>query len=65
MPEDGRQSFIEDIETWRENTIFQYDQNYEGKKILYNHWLCSWGNRQAKAKYISLEEAVKFNNRRG
>jgi hypothetical protein len=64
IPEDKQQSFIEDIERWRENTIFQYDQTYKGKKILYDHWLCRWGNRQSNAKYISQEEAQKFNNRR-
>ena len=60
VPEDEKQAFIDEIETWRENTIFQYDQDYKGKDIFYGHWLCKWGNRYSTAKYVSTEEAIEF-----
>jgi lipoteichoic acid synthase len=60
VPDDQKQTIIDEIETWRENTNFQYDQDYKGKGILYGRWLCGWGNREAKAKYVSAEEAKKF-----
>ena len=60
VPEDEKQAIIDEIETWRENTIFQYDQDYEGRDILYDHWLCKWGNRYSTAKYVSKEEAEEL-----
>lgn len=60
VPEDKAQIIIEEIKTWRENTIFQYDQHYKGKKIIYDRWLCKWGNRNSDAKFLKPEEAKEL-----
>lgn len=65
IPDDKKQAFIDEIEGWREDSIFQYDQEYKGKKLLYDHWLCKWGNRHASAKYVTLEEGKVFLRRSG
>ena len=35
VPEEEKQNLIEKIENWRENTIFQFDQDYKGEQLLY------------------------------
>jgi hypothetical protein len=60
VPEDQAQIIIDEIKTWRENTIFQYDQHYKGKKIIFDKWLCKWGNRNSDAKYLKPEEAKEL-----
>ena len=62
VPEDQVQKITDEIEKWRENTIFQYDRDYKGKDlIIYKQWKCKWSNRKANAKYVSLEEAQEIN----
>ncbi len=63
VPEEQKQAVADEIETWRENTIFQFNQEYKGKKIIYDKWLCRWSNRDASAKYISIQEAKEFRKR--
>ena len=61
--EQEKQNLIEDIETWRENTIFQFDQDYKGEKLLYDRWFCDWSNRNARADFLTLEEKSEFMNK--
>jgi hypothetical protein len=51
---------IEEIETWRENTVFQYDQEYKGKKIIFDRWFCKWGNRNSSTEFLTPEEVQEF-----
>ncbi|MBN1974061.1 MAG: LTA synthase family protein [Sedimentisphaerales bacterium] len=64
VPEDKKEAISSEIESWRENTVFQYDQEYKGKRIIYNRWLCSWGNRDSRAKYVTIEDAREFAQKR-
>ncbi len=61
VPEEKAQKIIDEIQTWRESTIFQYDRDYKGKDfIIFNRWKCKWNNREATAKYISPEQAKEI-----
>ena len=60
LPEEKAQVIIDEIETWRENTIFQYDQDYKGKEIVFDQWLCKWSNRNSSAYFLEPEEAKEF-----
>jgi phosphoglycerol transferase MdoB-like AlkP superfamily enzyme len=64
VPEEKAQAIIEEIGTWRENTVLQYDQDYKGKKIIFDRWLCKWGNRDSSAKYLNPEEVREFAKKR-
>ena len=58
--EDQQETILDEIEKWRENTIFKCDNDYKGKKVVYDRWYCKWGNRDASAKYISIDEAREY-----
>ncbi len=60
IPEEQAQMIIDEIETWRENTVFQYDQDHKGKKIIFDRWFCKWGNRISSTEFLTLEEVQKF-----
>jgi len=45
------QKVAEDITTWRKNTIFQLNQERNGKKKVFDNWLCRWTHRVSSAKY--------------
>ncbi|MBN2590437.1 MAG: sulfatase-like hydrolase/transferase [Sedimentisphaerales bacterium] len=60
IPEEQAQAIIDEIETWRENTIFQYDQEYKGRNIIFDKWLCKWGNRNSSAEFLKPEQAREF-----
>lgn len=63
VPEEQAQMIIEEIETWRENTVFQYDQDYKGKKIIFDRWRCKWGNRNSSTEFLTPEDVQEFVNK--
>ena len=60
LPEEQAQMIINEIETWRESTVFQYDQDYKGKKIIFGNWFCKWSNRYSDAKFLKPKEIEEF-----
>ena len=60
LTEGKAQVIIDEIETWRENTIFQCEQDYKGKTIVFDRWLCKWNNRNSSAYFLEPEEAREF-----
>ncbi len=42
---------VNEIVSWRKNSIFRIDQQRTGKKILFACWLCRWTDRVCSAKY--------------
>jgi phosphoglycerol transferase MdoB-like AlkP superfamily enzyme len=63
VEENIKQKLVDDIESWRENTIFKFDQQYKGQKIIYNQWFCKWGNRKTSAKFVLNEQEQEFSNK--
>ena len=50
-----REKIIDDINKWRQGTIFKIDQQQEGEKILFDRWQCIWDNRISSTKRISQD----------
>ena len=46
------EKIIDDINKWRQGTIFSIDQQQEGVKILFDRWQCIWHNRVSSTKRI-------------
>ena len=60
LSEERTETFVSEIDTWRDNTVFQYDQDYKGRKIIYDRWLCKWSNRNSSATFLEPEEVEEF-----
>lgn len=51
LPGEQARRTIEQILSWRKNSIFRIQQPRTGKRILFENWLCRWNNRVSSAKY--------------
>ncbi len=51
IPEDQADGIIEEVNKWRDGSIFQPAAAKTGKKVVFSRWHCSWNNRKAWAKY--------------
>ncbi len=51
LPEQQFQTIVDEIVSWRKDTIFWLDRQRNGKKVLFNRWLCRWTDRVCSAKY--------------
>ena len=49
--EQQSRKIIDEIITWRKNSIFKLNQQRSGEKILFDSWLCRWNNRISWAQY--------------
>ncbi len=43
----------DDVTSWRRDSIFCLKKPQNGKKVLFNSWLCRWNNRISSAKRVS------------
>ncbi len=55
LDDEQKQQIIDEIVSWRKESIFRLEQN-SGKKKLFDSWLCRWNNRVARAKYRPKEK---------
>lgn len=46
-------TITDDVTSWRRGSIFCLKKPQNGKKVLFNSWLCRWNNRISSAKHIS------------
>lgn len=42
---------IDEMVTWRTNTVFRAAQVAAGRRVLFDRWLCRWTDRVCSAKY--------------
>ena len=52
IPEQEAAEISGEITAWRQSTILKIEQVRTGRKIVFDHWLCRWSNRESSAKYI-------------
>lgn len=50
-PAEQTHRIIEQIASWRKNSIFRLQQLPTGEMALFENWLCRWNNRVSSAKY--------------
>lgn len=53
LPPEQAHRLVEQIITWRKNSIFRLQQPHTGKRMLFGNWLCRWSNRVSSAKLAS------------
>jgi glucan phosphoethanolaminetransferase (alkaline phosphatase superfamily) len=53
LPPEQAHRLMEQIVTWRKNSIFRLQQPHTGKRMLFGNWLCRWSNRVSSAKLTS------------
>jgi arylsulfatase A-like enzyme len=50
LPQQEDEEMSKEIVKWRLNTIFRINQQKNGKKELYNRWICRWSDRVSSTK---------------
>ena len=53
LPQQQSQMISDDINSWREKTIFRINQVRTGQKVVYDKWLCRWTDRVSSAKNLT------------
>jgi lipoteichoic acid synthase len=59
IPEGQAAQIIDELNNWRDGSIFQPMAARVGKKVVFDHWQCSWSNRKAWARYSSEMAAAQ------
>ncbi len=55
LPPEQAHQIMEQIVSWRKNTIFRLQQPHIGKRMLFGNWLCHWSNRVSSAKFTPAQ----------
>ena len=44
-------AIADDVLTWRRSTLFRPDQQFSGRVVVFDTWLCKWAGRDSTARY--------------
>ncbi len=55
LPPEQAHRIMEQIVTWRKNSIFRLQHPHTGKRMLFENWLCRWSNRVSSAKFTPVQ----------
>jgi arylsulfatase A-like enzyme len=51
LPDEQGHRITTQIISWRKNSIFRLDRKRAGKMMVFDRWLCRWGNRSCLTKH--------------
>jgi glucan phosphoethanolaminetransferase (alkaline phosphatase superfamily) len=52
LPQQQADKIANEIISWRKSTVFRIDQSRDGRKELFDNWICRWSDRVSSTKRV-------------